>query len=84
MVVGDLVDEVEEGDLVRAEPRRGVPGADVIDGDRGGGERRQHQPLPELAAAGETPAIFSHHLGSGLRSRHRCGGCAAEAEARRG
>jgi hypothetical protein len=52
VVVGDLVDEAEQGDLVRAEPRRGVPGADVLDGDRRGGQRRQHQPLPEVPAAG--------------------------------
>ena len=62
MVVGDLVEEAEEGDLVRAEPRRRVPGADVHDGDGGGGERRQHQALPEVAAAGETPALVSPHL----------------------
>lgn len=66
MAVGDLFEEVEEGDLVRAEPRRGVPGANVLDGDGGGGERRQHQPLPEVAAAGEAPALFSLHLDSGL------------------
>jgi len=47
VVVGDLVEEAEEGHLVRAEPRGRVPGADVHDGDDGGGEHRQHQPLPE-------------------------------------
>lgn len=71
-MVGDLVEEAEEGDLVRAEPRGGVPGADVLDGDGGGGERRQHQPLPEVAAAGETPALVSPHLWG--RSRWGGGG----------
>lgn len=49
---------------MRAEPRRGVPGADVVDGDVGEAERRQHQPLPEVAAAGEAPALFPLHVDS--------------------
>lgn len=72
VVVGYLVEEAEEGDLVRAEPRGRVPGTDVHDGDGGGGERRQHQPLPEVTAAGETPALVSPHLWG--RSCGRCGG----------
>jgi len=76
VVVGDLVEEAEEGDLVKAEPRGRVPGADVHDGDDGGGEHRQHQPLPEVAAAGETPALVSPHLWG--RSRGRRGGGGGE------
>jgi hypothetical protein len=45
---------------VLPEARRAV-GADVDDGDRGGGQRRQHHPLPEVAAAGEPPGFVSPH-----------------------
>lgn len=72
MVVGYLVEEAEQGHLVRAESRRGVPGADVLDGDGGGGQRRQHQPLPEVPAAGESPGLFAPHScrrRTGLRRR---------------
>ena len=59
-VVGDLVEEAEEGELVLPESRRAVA-ADVHDGDGGGGPRRQHQPLPEVPAAGEPPGFVPSH-----------------------
>lgn len=68
VVVGDLVEEVEEGDLVGAEARRGAAGADVVDGDGGRRQRRQHHPLPEVAAAGEPPRFVPPHL-AGRSSR---------------
>ena len=58
--VGDLVEEAEEGDLVFPEARRPI-GADVHDGDRGGGQRRQHQPLLEVSAAEEPPGFVPLH-----------------------
>lgn len=84
VVVGDLVEEAEERDLVRAEPRRRVPGADVLDGDGCGRERRQHQPLPEVAAARDTPVLGLPHLDAVLLSSHGWGCRAAAEEARRG
>lgn len=65
-MVGDLVEEAEEGDLVGAEAR--VDRADVLDGDGGGGQRRQHHPLPEAAASSEPPGFVPSHLATGAGS----------------
>ena len=59
VLVRDLVEEVEEGHLVRAEAP--LAGADVLDDDGGGGQRRQHQPLPEVSAAREPPGLLATH-----------------------
>lgn len=59
VVVGDHVDEADEGDLVGAKPP--AARADALDGDRAGGQRRQHQPLPEVPAAGEPPRFVPSH-----------------------
>ena len=59
VLVRDLVEEAEEGHLVRAEAP--LAGADVIHGDGGGGQRRQHQPLPEISAAREPPGLLPTH-----------------------
>lgn len=50
-VVGELLEEAEEGDLLGAEAWRGIVGSDFVDDHRRGREGGQEEALPEALAA---------------------------------
>lgn len=45
-VIGDLLEQAEEGDLVRSKAWEGLVGSNVLDQNRGAGKRCEYQSLP--------------------------------------